>query len=261
MKCGRPVLAVVVCLVAVAVYRVLFSRSQPLWHQGPLWEHFLTIYDERANAQFHDCDRRLVPSIFGSTQVYACGKPDSEASPVLLLHGAVINSLMFGDWLVPPLAERHYTVCLDYVCDVGRSSPLNGSVANCPQTEQDFVVWVRSVLSTLHIERPVSLIGFSYGSFVAATVARLAPELVDRLILLSPAGVVAPLEFAFMWRAVVSKMLGIHTYILRYMSTDPNFDARVVDEADEALTAMSDADVSYLPMNPYSFPDHQLRQM
>eukprot|EP00823_Brevimastigomonas_motovehiculus_P003578 TRINITY_DN2201_c0_g1_i1.p1 TRINITY_DN2201_c0_g1~~TRINITY_DN2201_c0_g1_i1.p1 ORF type:complete len:324 (+),score=44.26 TRINITY_DN2201_c0_g1_i1:62-1033(+) len=252
--------ALLILVLAWITWKACAPRMQ--WHAGPNWSQFLTLYDGIAKEQYAKCDSPLLPTRFGLTQVHACG--NSSLPPVLLFPGAGSCSLIWGDWIVPSLLDKHYAIAVDFVCDTGRSSPLNMSVSNCPKTEQDLVMWTKDVLLALHIQKP-SLVGYSYGSFIAATVTSLAPELVDRLVLIAPAGVFAPVEFGLIWRGLASIMFGAHKWLFEYLSSVPNFKwedmplrDRQLAEASSLLTA-NGACVLNVPATP--LPIEQLQKI
>jgi len=117
-----------------------------------------------------------------------------EAPPVILLHGYNTSKdamMTMSSWL----AGEHRTVAPD----------LPGFGLHDFHAEQahDGSFYAREVLAlmdALGIER-ASLVGTSMGGAIAALVAAEAPERVDRLVLLAPAGLVAPVENDFMKRA------------------------------------------------------------
>ena len=94
-------------------------------------------------------------------------------------------------------------VAIDTLCDVGRSIPRNGDTANCPQGQDEMAEWILGVKSQLDIKEPISLVGYSYGSFVASQVALARPNAVDKLVLMAPAAVVAPFQPSWLLRALV----------------------------------------------------------
>ena len=51
----------------------------------------------------------------------------------------------------------------------------------------DYVAWLTATLDALHLDR-VSLVGMSYGGWLALNYAVAAPERVRKLVLLSPGG-------------------------------------------------------------------------
>jgi pimeloyl-ACP methyl ester carboxylesterase len=70
----------------------------------------------------------VIPTTFGKTQTFACG--DLSSDPVFFLHGAASNAFIYGDWIMPELRKTHYAVAVDFVCDVGRSTPRDGDSKN-----------------------------------------------------------------------------------------------------------------------------------
>lgn len=67
----------------------------------------------------------------------------------------------------------------------------------------DFAAWLDSLFDALGLEKP-SLLGLSYGGWNFAQYALRRPDRVARLVLLAPAGTVAPINFAFIWRALLT---------------------------------------------------------
>ena len=226
-------------LVVVAVAITYSSQKTPSympWHNNEYWNRLLEIYDEQARAQFSSCNSCLVETSYGKTQVYACG--DSAKPPVLLLHGAGSNALIYGNWLIPRMKESHYCIAIDFPCDAGRSAPKDMDPKNCPATQEDLAEWIQEVVSMLSLPTPVSLVGYSFGSFVAFLTALHKPELVHKLILIAPAAVFAPVEFSWIWRAIVyglTRTEYMHNWFFRFMSADPNFDMNQMNPHDKEL--------------------------
>ena len=240
-----------------------FNKTTYEWHEGPKWKRFLSIYDDRIVQDYPDCDSRLLPTRFGSTQVHACG--DSTKPAVLLLHGAGSNSLIYGDWLIPTLRLTHYAVAVDFICDAGRSVPKEKSVSNCPQSQQELADWISDVVSALNIpNNNVSIIGYSYGSFIAACTAIHKPNLVHKAVLIAPAAVFAPIQVSWILRAVVYAMFPSYFYnwFFKYMSADPNFDYSKMSTSHQDLTsAIREVAATTLAVNAEPFSDEKLLAM
>jgi pimeloyl-ACP methyl ester carboxylesterase len=217
-----------ILLLLVAVFVGYLTQKTPSympWHGNDTWVSLLDIYDKQAANQFRDCDSRLVETSFGKTQVHACG--DSNKPSVLLLHGAGSNSLIYGDWIIPPLRKSHYCIAVDYPCDVGRSAPRDLDTKNCPATQQDLAEWVQEVVTGLSVTNSVSIIGYSYGCVVGFVAALHKPQLVDKLVLIAPAAIFAPIEFSWMWRAIaygLTRTEYTHNWFFRFMSAESDFD-------------------------------------
>jgi len=119
-----------------------------------------------------------VATRFGPTHLNICGP--QEAPPLVLLHGAAISATMW----YPNIAalSRHYRV---YAPDI--VGELGKSVSTQPMRQAaDYAHWLSDVLDALKVER-AHVAGISLGGFVAFKLAQLAPQRVNKLILLSPA--------------------------------------------------------------------------
>jgi pimeloyl-ACP methyl ester carboxylesterase len=125
---------------------------------------------------------------FGTSHAVMSGPKD--APPVLLLHGAGLSA---ASWYstVGALAPHRRVIAVDLVFDrgLGEQSAIVGG-------EQDVALWVAELLAGLDLDT-VSLVGLSQGAWVAASVARFRPELVDRLALLAPAATLQAFRVPF----------------------------------------------------------------
>ncbi len=116
----------------------------------------------------------------GETFVVACG--EVNAPPLILLHGALTNSAI---WMFDAeLWSRAFHVyAIDLIGEPGFSSnnhpALNGDA---------WANWLDDVLDGLGVES-ASLVGVSFGGWVALDYAIRRPKRVSQLILLSPSGI------------------------------------------------------------------------
>lgn len=139
-------------------------------------------------------EQQDVPTPFGRTRVNSCGRPD--APPVLLLHGGgATSTVWFAD--VRALASRFRVHAPDQVGDAGRSVPAG----RAPRSPADLTAWLDAVLDGLGVTR-AAVVGHSYGAWLALRWAVHAPERVDRLVLLDPVDVFAPMSLGYRLRAV-----------------------------------------------------------
>jgi pimeloyl-ACP methyl ester carboxylesterase len=162
---------------------------------------YLALYEARARAWPVACETRLLDTPAGQTFVRISGRPADP--PLVLLHGARGNSLMW----VPNIAalSAHYRACaLDTVGETG----LSASRGRVSRPEQ-LVVWLHEVLAELAPERPVRLVGMSYGGWLASQYALRFPARVCKLVLLSPAATVLPVSIAMLARAMLTLLPGI----------------------------------------------------
>mmetsp|Transcript_22107 Transcript_22107/g.26983 ORF Transcript_22107/g.26983 Transcript_22107/m.26983 type:complete len:336 (+) Transcript_22107:154-1161(+) len=261
MKLNICLQSLLILALALVIGNVLRYQIQPqLFHKGEKWERLLEMYDDIASEQFRDCDSRLLPlTEFGATYTHSCG--DKTKPPVLFFHGMGTNSLMYGDWLIPSLSKDYYAVAVDTLCDMGRSLPLNGNPSSCPQTEQEIGEWAKEVLNQLGIQKPVSLVGYSYGCFVSSCVARAYPDIVDKMVMIAPAAVFAPIEWSWLWRAIVAGLLGDRgmEYFFTYMFVDPK-DAKKIGVSPLQKASYA-AGSPQMAVNPVAFSVETLQDM
>lgn len=121
-----------------------------------------------------------VDTRFGKAFVIAAGKKDA---PVLvLLHGSGINSVMWIEDMKK--YSEHYRV---YAVDL-QGEPGKSDGKQLPFEGSDFDNWLHDVFSGLTIEK-ASIVGISLGAWLALKFATVHPQMVDKLVLLCPAGV------------------------------------------------------------------------
>lgn len=121
-----------------------------------------------------------VPTREGETFVVASGPPD--APPLVLLHGSGSNALMWaGD--VAAWSGRFRVYAVDIIGEPGLSAP-----ARPPLASGAYPLWFGDVLDGLGIAR-ASVVAVSLGGWLALDHTTRHPERVERLVLLTPAGV------------------------------------------------------------------------
>lgn len=117
---------------------------------------------------------------FGKAFVIAAGKEDA---PVLvLLHGSGINSVMWIEDMVK--YSEHYRV---YAVDL-QGEPGKSDGKQLPFEGSDFDNWLHDVFVGLSIEK-ASIVGISLGAWLALKFAIAHPKMIDKLVLMCPAGV------------------------------------------------------------------------
>ncbi|MBN1190546.1 MAG: alpha/beta hydrolase [Dehalococcoidales bacterium] len=143
-------------------------------------------------------DRITVPTRHGDTFILASGS--RSAPPLVLLHGASSNVL---SWIGDVVEySRHFRVyAVDLPGEPGRSTQNRPSWHT-----QAYAEWMQDLLDSLKI-RKVILVGLSQGGWTALKYAISRPEHVEKLVLLTPAGVI-PVKTSFYLRAVLNLLLG-----------------------------------------------------
>ncbi|OBJ44819.1 hypothetical protein A5630_15545 [Mycolicibacterium mucogenicum] len=106
-------------------------------------------------------------------QYFDVGEARDDRLPVVLLHGTGGNTNTHFSFLLPMLSARQRVVSIDF-------SPNDSSGLEVSDLEAQLV----AVLETLHLDR-CTLVGYSLGAVVAASVAGHRPELVSNLILIA----------------------------------------------------------------------------
>jgi pimeloyl-ACP methyl ester carboxylesterase len=135
---------------------------------------------------------------YGRTSILSCGAQDGR--PLVLLHGAASNSLA---WMadVDQLARHHKVFAVDVIGDAGLSA-----AARPPWKGPAYSDWLSDVFDGLGL-KTVRLLGLSQGGWIALKFATSWPERVEKLVLLSPGGVVRT-RLTFLLRALPLLAMG-----------------------------------------------------
>ncbi len=136
-------------------------------------------------------ESRTVSTRFGDTHVLVGGRED--APPLVMLHGALASSAHLLLEL-KHLLQRFRVYAVDVIGQSVKSADVRLRVDN-----NDYGLWVAEVLDGLKLPR-VRLIGVSWGGFVAQRFAAVAPERVEKLALLVPAGMVSGSAWDGFWK-------------------------------------------------------------
>src|SRR5512139_1055710 len=126
-------------------------------------------------------ETKSIPTRHGDTFVIASGEP--VAPPLLLLHGAGSNS---GSWAgyMPAYAARFRVFAVDLPGEAGKSSPERPDWRGPAFTE-----WLEDVLDGLELAS-ARVMGISQGGWTALKFAVAHPQRVERMVLVSPGGIV-----------------------------------------------------------------------
>jgi pimeloyl-ACP methyl ester carboxylesterase len=198
-RLGASVAAAIVCAFGLAsafVNRTDTARSVsmpgeellPTFKSIEAQRRLMEAYEEGLSFWPVEYVETDVETHFGRTHVIMSGNPDGP--PLVLLHWFCFNSTIWHR-MAGALAERHRLYAVDVIGDMGRSVAKNP-----PKTDEELALWLEQTLDGLGLTRP-SILGFSFGGYVAATFARLRPERINRLILLAPAATLRPFALRF----------------------------------------------------------------
>ena len=158
---------------------------------------FLAAYDGAMSRWPVPYEAIDVPTRFGPTHVVVSGPRD--APPLVLLHGYQATLTMWAP-NVADFARAFRVYAIDVMGQPGRSFPTDPI-----RTAADVVVWLTATLDGLRLGR-ISLIGMSYGGWVALSYAIATPARIEKLVLLSPGGIY-PLTTQFKLRGMLMVLL------------------------------------------------------
>lgn len=182
---------------------------------------------------------REVETRFGKTHVLVAGPENGP--PLIALHGALASSAhLLGE--LGPLIETHRVYGIDVIGQSVMSADARLSVKN-----DDYGLWLAEVLDGLGLTR-VRVLGVSWGGFVAQRFAAIAPERIEKLALLVPAGMVT----GSTWEGLVKMGLPMTMFL---MSPTPR---RLQKFATNLLTTLDD---DWLPFIGDAFQSYDLRKM
>jgi pimeloyl-ACP methyl ester carboxylesterase len=144
----------------------------------------------------HECLE--IPTRHGNTFVIASGEPGAD--PLILLHGAGSNSLLWIDDV--QMYSKHYRVyAVDLIGEAGKSS------ANRPSWQGPaYEEWLADIYDGLKIVN-ATIIGISQGGWTAIKFAIARPDKVDRLILICPSGIIHD-NMNFVLQALTHTVMG-----------------------------------------------------
>ncbi len=138
-----------------------------------------------------------VPTRFGTTHVIASGPKGAPA--VVLLH-CMSGTAIAWRRNVEALSAGLRTYAVDIP-----AQPNLSVLTHRIRSREEQALWFTDLLGALG-ESTASIVGNSYGGFLALSQACLTPERVDQLILISPAGTFTPLGIGFYVRMIPSMM-------------------------------------------------------
>jgi pimeloyl-ACP methyl ester carboxylesterase len=153
-----------------------------------------TYYSQKAKAWPVPSESRLVDTPSGRTFVRVSGRISDP--PLVLLSGARGTSLMWAN-SIAALSARYRTYALDTITDVGFSVPRREFA-----TPEDLANWLDEVFIALEPERPVNLMGMSYGGWLASQYALRFPDRLRKVVLLAPGATVLRFSPTFFIRVM-----------------------------------------------------------
>lgn len=134
---------------------------------------------------------------------------DVGAGPVVILvHGIASSSVTFQN-LVPLLEPDHRVISIDILGHGGSPAP-----ANAEYTIEEHVTWLHRTIRSLRLRGPVTIVGHSLGALIVARYARVEPQDIDKVVLVSPPIYLTPTSIGDrVERAAVGAYLKAYEYL------------------------------------------------
>jgi pimeloyl-ACP methyl ester carboxylesterase len=205
-------------------------------------------------------DEVYVPTSFGDTHVIVSGPLD--AIPLVLLNPGG-GSVAIWRYNIEPLSRHFRTFAVDVIGEMNKSIPTH-PITNL----KDFTLWIVELFRGLKIKE-AHIIGNSNGGFFSLNIALHLPELVKKVVLISPAATF--IQYWAMWW---------HVLIPAHMIAPIIHSERMVHKAYDWLWQDFPKDESYAKLNsiskiagypryrptrnsfaPHVFTDEELRQI
>ncbi|MDX2223981.1 MAG: alpha/beta fold hydrolase [Rhodospirillaceae bacterium] len=137
-------------------------------------------YDRQLARLTFAYDTRFVETRFGPTHVLMMGPAD--APPAVAVHGVNFPAPFVAP-MAQNLAQRFRLHLPDVVGQPGRSAQVRPS-----RTGHAYAGWLSDVMDGLNLPRAM-LIGLSFGGSIALDLAAVAPQRIEKLALIVPAGI------------------------------------------------------------------------
>jgi len=131
-----------------------------------------------------------LPTRLGSTHVIASGPADA---PPLILLPSFAGSAVVWRLNVEGLSRHFRVYAVDVIGQPGKSQATRRL-----RNRRDYADWHADLLDGLGVGR-ASIVGCSFGGFLGLSQAMLTPDLVDKLVLISPAGSFVGLSLGFIY--------------------------------------------------------------
>jgi pimeloyl-ACP methyl ester carboxylesterase len=148
---------------------------------------------------------------------------EGEGPVVILVHGIASSSVTFQE-LVPRLSETHRVVAVDILGFGASPTP-----ANATYTIEEHAESLYETIRSLHLSAPFVLVGHSLGALISARYTADHPEMVAKLVLVSPPVYLDPKSFgAPRDRAA----MGVYLKVYEYLRSNKGFTIRTAKNLD-----------------------------
>lgn len=211
-------------------------------------QKILTMYDAALLGCGVGIKQRVCKTSFGDTYMVEAGEENEDI--LVLLHGASSNSTSWiSDFHV--YAQKYKVIAVDIIGEPGKSAETRLSYET-----MDYALWLHEVFDAMQIKK-AHIVGLSQGGWLAVCFAGCFPERVNKMVLLSPAGIVRTAG-SFIFKAIFYSLFGkagrkkINEIILGEQSVDPKV-IEFMDLMQDHVNARMDKE--------YIFQDEELENL
>ncbi|MGE5397083.1 MAG: alpha/beta fold hydrolase [Chitinophagales bacterium] len=205
----------------------------------------LAAYDQIMRQWPLPYESKIIPTRHGETHIVACG---SEKSPsLILLHGSGSNATMWiGD--VSIFASSYRVYAIDIPGEPGKSEPVRRELEGPAYAE-----WMQDIFSGLGIQKAYML-GMSLGGWMALRFATVHPDMIEKLVLLCPAGV-TQLRLSFVFRILPLMLMGKTDRVIQIINGN-------VDMPEEAMAYVKLINANFNPRTAIPvFADEEMKRL
>ncbi|MGO1070469.1 alpha/beta fold hydrolase [Lysobacter sp. CA199] len=170
----------------------------PAFKSEPARERFVAAYDAALGEWPVPYEAFEVATEFGSTHVVASGPADA---PSLLLLPSFAGTAVAWRLNIAALSRDHRVYAIDVI-----GQPGKGWAHRRLRDRREYARWLAQLLDGLGVHR-ASMVGCSFGGFLALNQASLTPERVERVVLISPVGTFASQYWKLIYSARIKRPL------------------------------------------------------
>lgn len=158
----------------------------------------MDLYEQALKLLGIEYQDRMVGTRFGATHILIAGPEDGQ--PLVVFHGGnSINPLLLA-WFVP-LTKDYRVYAPDTIGHPGRSAQTRLS-----PRDNSYGEWTVDLLDAFGFEQAM-LIGPSYGAGIILRTAAVAPQRINKAVLLVPSGIISPPIMPMIFGIVVPMIL------------------------------------------------------
>ena len=142
----------------------------------------MNLYNEKIKDLQIEYTNIDVDTKFGRTRVVKTGNPNGKT--IVMLHGYNAGAPITIE-AIKGIVDKY---CFYVIETVGQATKSEETIINIK--DDSFALWVDEVLQKLDIEK-TTIIGISYGAFIAEKLMTYRPQRIENCILVVPSGIVS----------------------------------------------------------------------